>query len=225
MKLFRELLCLGLARVAAVSVGLALCGCVTDKPSGSPDLTSEPVKPTTNIVASTSPGAPISEAEPIRDVLHVGDTVMVSGITGSEYIKFEEQKENIKEDGTISLHLIGRIKAAGKTAGELQKELQEKYAAYYKRLTIIVRTEGRFYSVGGEVKNPNRFAYQIGLTLLGAIQAAGDFTDYANRTKVQINRANGQKITVNCKKVIQNPQKYDVPIYPGDVIHVPKSIL
>ena len=225
MKLFREACRLVVVLVAIGSIGLLWAGCVTDHPSGSPDSPGETAQHSAKVATNSPDATTTSTSEPVRETLHVGDAITVSFVTLNEFIKLEPHLENIKEDGTITLHLIGPIKAVGKTASELQKEIQDAYVPkYFKRLTIIVKTEGRFYTVGGEVRRPDKFAYLTGLTLLGAIQSAGDFTDFANRHKVQINRTNGQKIMVDCKKVIKDPKKYDVLINPGDVIHVPKGI-
>ena len=225
MKFFREAFRLVMVCIAAGSIGLLWSGCATDHSSGSPDSAGEKIPHSTGAATNSASRATASTFEPVRETLHVGDAITVTFITLNEYLKLEDHKESIKEDGTITLHLVGPVKAAGKTASELQKEIQDGYVPkFFRRLTVIVKTEGRFYSVGGEVKRPDKFGYITGLTVLGAIQSAGDFTDFANRRKVQINRTNGQKIMVDCKKAIKDPQKYDVLISPGDVIHVPKSL-
>ncbi len=64
-------------------------------------------------------------------------------------------EETIKEDGTITLPLIGSVYAVGKTAGELQNEIYTNYVPkYYVRLTVTVKSGDRVYYVGGEVKSP-----------------------------------------------------------------------
>ena len=137
-----------------------------------------------------------------------------------------KHEETVREDGNINPPFLGHsVKAAGKTIGMLQEELQNLYVpAYYSRaLTVTVTIEERWVYVGGEVKSPNRYIYSGEPTTLKAIQTAGDFTDFAKRTKVQITRASGRKETVNCTKAIKNP-KLDLPIYPGDQIFVPRRL-
>ncbi|MEP6662615.1 MAG: polysaccharide biosynthesis/export family protein [Verrucomicrobiota bacterium] len=152
--------------------------------------------------------------------LRVGDTVQVdfSRIGDREIPRHEEQ---IKDDGTISLYLIGSVKAAGKTTGQLQNEIQTAYNKYYVSMTVTVRAPDRFFSVGGQVKLPNRFVYVGGTTVIKAIQAAGDFTDYAKKTKVQLTRTNGKRYVINYEKALRNPS-LDLPVYPGDYIYVPQ---
>ena len=151
--------------------------------------------------------------------LRVGDTVRIDfSNVGGQLPPHEEQ---IKEDGTITLYLVNSVKAAGKTTGELQNELQEKYRKYYGAMTVTVKAPDRFYSVGGQVRTPKRDVYIGSTTVLKAIQSAGDFTEFADEKNVRLTRANGETVTVNCKKARQDPS-LDLPVYPGDLIHVPR---
>jgi protein involved in polysaccharide export with SLBB domain len=196
-----------IAVLAILSAGLVFSGCgtlATNTSSGSSSASSEPVK------------------DPVNDPLRVGDTIKLD-FSGPERPP-QSQEEQIKEDGTINPNLIGPIKAAGKTSGQLQRDLNEAYKKYYRNLTVTVRTSDRFFYVGGEVKMPNRQLYLGGVTVLKAIQSAGDFTDFANKRKVRIIRANGKVQTVDCRKAQENPE-FDLPVYPGDTINVPRSLL
>jgi len=129
----------------------------------------------------------------------------------------------VSEDGTITLPLIQSVKAAGKTAGELQKDIHDAYVPkFYLRLTVTVRVQERLYYVGGEVKAPNRQVWSSEITLTKAIQTAGDFTDWANKKKVTITRADGKTVgPINCTKILEG-KLADPPISPGDKIYVPR---
>jgi polysaccharide export outer membrane protein len=152
----------------------------------------------------------------------VGETVTVT-FTGAP-TPIESHMEPIKEDGTINLDLIGKIKAVGKTAGELQNEIYTSYVPkYYTRLTVTVNTGDRVYYVGGEVRGPGRQLYVDGMTVVKAIQSAGGLTDFANHHKVWLTHANGQRIKVDFDKALQNPSK-DPSVYPDDQINVEKSL-
>ena len=91
---------------------------------------------------------------------------------------------------------------------------------FYKRLTVTVSTERRVYYVGGQVKGPGRQEYIGTITVTKAIQSAGDFTDFAAKTRVELTRADGRKVMVNCNKAAKDPS-LDPPVYPGDKINVP----
>jgi len=136
----------------------------------------------------------------------------------------ERHEEQIREDGYFNPPYLGRpIKAAEKSIGELQAELQKLYVPdYFKSATVTVRRQDSYFFVGGEVKNSGQKPYLTEMTVLKAIQAAGDFTDFSKKTKIQVIRANGHKEKpVNYNKAIVNP-KLDLPIFPGDQIIVPK---
>jgi protein involved in polysaccharide export with SLBB domain len=131
----------------------------------------------------------------------------------------------IKPDGTITLIHNKTFQAAGKTPSELEKEIRKTYVPdYYRQMTVQVRLNDtkRLYYVGGEVRSPGRQMYLGRVTVLKAIQSAGDFTDFANRGGVTLTRADGKQIKINCKKALENPAKYDVDVFPGDTIHVPR---
>ncbi len=165
------------------------------------------------------PGAPKSQPCQL-DELRTGDMVTVT-YSDVPPPGIPEQKVRVKDDGTISLPQNLSVVVAGKKIGLVEKEIVEQLRKFYNQISVSVKTEDRWYSVGGEVKNPGQQIYYGETTVVRAIQARGDFTDYAQRSKVLIHRANGQLEIVNCKKAIRNP-KYDVQICPGDAILVPR---
>jgi polysaccharide export outer membrane protein len=196
MKLFYRPLCLEWCACGLLLLGLVLSGCSSLSPEDS---------------TSGNPDAPR---------FHVGETVIVD-LTGTAD-QIPEHSEPIKEDGTITLPYIGAVQAAGKTPGQLQNEIHNLYVPkYYVRLTVTVKSEDRVYYVGGEVKQPGRQLYVGETTVTKAIQSAGDFTDFASRSKVWLIRANGKRIKVNCNKAFENPS-LDLSVYPGDQIQVPR---
>lgn len=157
-------------------------------------------------------------------VFQIGDLIIVSFSDTLEPLQPHE--ERIKEDGFITLPMIGPVKALGKTPGELQKEIQEKYVPkYYRRLTVTVKYQAQelSYSVLGEVRVPGPKPYLGVTTVTKAIGAAGGLTDYASKRNIWLIRANGTKIKVNYRKAINDP-KFDPQVFPGDSINVEKSI-
>jgi polysaccharide export outer membrane protein len=158
--------------------------------------------------------------------LHIGDTVSISysGMP-AEDTDFQPVEKPIKEDGTITLPSIGRVKAAGKTPGELEDAIHDLYVPkWVTHLTVTVKTTSdRVYYVRGEVKAPGRMIYAGSITVSKAITSAGDFTDFANRSKVYLIRANGDRFKLNVSKIL-NGEAPDPPVYPGDQIVVERSI-
>lgn len=155
---------------------------------------------------------------------HVGDTVTVAAVPPSGNITLVPTiTQRINEDGTISLSLIGSITAAGKTAEDLEKEIHDKYVPkYFPELTVTARGEARYFYVDGEVQQRGQHEYPGEMSIVKAIAAAGGFTDFAKQTKVRLTRGSHTEI-VNVRRAIADP-KYDIPVYPGDKIHVPRRI-
>ena len=151
--------------------------------------------------------------------LRVGDLVIITFQNAPDLNLHEER---IKEDGSITLKHIGSMKAAGKTRGELQKDIQTAYVPkYYPNLVATIKAEDRYFFVAGDVKMPNRYVYAGQTTVLNCIATANGFTEYARKTKVVVTRVDGKQYTVDCEKAEKNP-KLDLPIYPGDRIFVPR---
>lgn len=189
-------------------------GCTSYGQNASPSSLSGS-SPTNAVTASAS--------HLLRDPLRVADRVHIEFHGTPETIPYSEQE--ISEDGSITLQYIGHVQAAGKTPGELEKEIEAKYEnGYYTHIGITVTPTGRFFYVGGQV-NPSstggRVMYAGPITVTQAIYAAGDFTDFANKKKVQLTRVDGKIITVNCVDALQHPEK-DPPVFPGDRIYVPR---
>jgi len=221
MKLFWKLSGLALLVCGTLLAGAMLTGCASS--SDNPVFSENPDVPSPTMTGS--PGDTISSgADAAR--FHVGETVIItfSGIDSEDLLQMPPSTQTVNEDGTISLPYIGSVKAIGKTPGELQNDIHDLYVPkYYVRLTIAVNSEDRVFYVGGEVKMPGREIYVGTTTVTKAIQSAGDFTDFANRGKVWLIRADGQRIKVNCNKALEDPSQ-DLPVYPGDQIQVPRRL-
>jgi polysaccharide export outer membrane protein len=72
--------------------------------------------------------------EPYR--LFVGDTIQVTSTTDST---LNQPTVQILSDGTISLPLVGVVRAAGKTINNIQRELNDRYIKYVKNPEIVVQ--------------------------------------------------------------------------------------
>jgi polysaccharide export outer membrane protein len=133
--------------------------------------------------------------------------------------------ETIRRDGFITPPLVGKqIKAEGKTIEELQEELHDLYVpSYYKTLTITITAEERYFFVGGMVATPGMIPYRADMTLLKALQAAGDLTIWAAKGRVVINRNDGVTEEYDVDDLLKDPSK-DPVVYPGDSVHVPRRI-
>ena len=88
---------------------------------------------------------------------------------------------------------------------------------------MTIQPQERFYFVDGEVKEPNRQIYLSSTTVLKAIASSKGFTDFADKAKVRVIRADGTTQIVNCKRALKDP-RLDLEVFPGDTVIVPRSI-
>ena len=160
---------------------------------------------------------------PSSDLLEPGNPVTIS-FSGLSTVPLPFTCR-IREDGTITPpYLNKQIKAAGKTIGALEQELEKEYVPkIYRTINVTIRTAERFYFVGGEVRQPSRQPYIGRITVSQAIQSAGDFTDFADQRKVRVFRSNNKVEIVDCKAALEDPTK-DLLIYPGDRIVVDSKL-
>ncbi len=209
----------GVAGLGFVLAGILLVGCQTDSSNqySFDPLTGNP--PPMTPTGGTGSGQAATKPP---GVLQVGDEVVVSF---NDLVNIVAPVDDqIKNDGTITLIYNEKFEAAGKTVGELQADIRKRYVpAYFVNMTPNVKVQDRFYSVGGEVRSPNRFLWTGSMTVLQAINTAGGFTDFAKKTKVSLTRVSGEQLTINCKTAIDHPE-LDLPVYPGDKLHVPKRL-
>ena len=190
---------------------LALTGCSLFSHSGK--------KADINAAPEFVPNA--GENSPPR--LHIGDVVSIT-FTGLPD-PLEAQDKPIKEDGTITLPDVGRVKAVGKTIGELEDTIHDLYVPkIYTHLNVTVKTSSdRVYYLSGEVKAPGRLIYAGPITVSKAITSAGGFTDFASHSSVWLVRANGDRFKLNVDDIMDGSLA-DPPVYPGDQIQVNKRL-
>jgi polysaccharide export outer membrane protein len=202
---------------ASVSVlaGIVLSGCGS---TGDPIFTDNPNAPA--MTGSATNGDQSAAAR-----FQAGETVIVATSTGSDSsnpgpIGAAGQGYLIADDGSISLPLIGRIQAAGKTPGELQNDIDKAYVPeYFLHLTTTVTGQARVFYVGGEVGHPGPEVYVGQTTVTTAIQAAGDLGQFASHSRIWLTHPDGTRIQVNYDKALNDPAK-DPPVFPGDKIEV-----
>lgn len=159
-------------------------------------------------------------------VFRNGDTIelRIGGVPGDE-TQLVTGAYTVDGEGYVNLPHIGKVRAAGLNQAALQRAIESAYRSgeIYTNptITITVPTTLRFVNVSGDVRQPRRVEYTSDLTVLGAISAAGGFTEYADQRKVRLLRA-GQVRVIDIKAVRSNPS-LDVQLLPGDQIEVPQS--
>lgn len=190
--------------------------------SSTPTAEATDPAPVAGTEAEGTNGPPATTADITFSRIAIGDSLIFvfSDAVGAP----PALEERVKEDGTVTLMENQTFVSAGKTIGDLEKEVRERYVPkYYVRLTVNIKPQERCFYIGGEVKSPGRQAYQPKITVLRAIQSAGDFTDFAKRTKVELYRGDDLYI-IDCVKARKVPS-LDMEVLPNDSIRVPRKML
>ena len=118
-------------------------------------------------------------------------------------------------NGRFTMHLIGKVSAAGMTPTELEALLVSKLKPDYlvnPRISVRIQNFRPFYIIG-EVKKPSSYPYVDGMSYLTAVAIAGGFTYRAKKGDVYVVRGDDAdreevKLDVNEKA------------RPGDIIRV-----
>jgi protein involved in polysaccharide export with SLBB domain len=169
---------------------------------------------------------PVAPAAASDAAFRTGDTIelRIGGVPAEE-TQLITGSYTVDGEGFVNLPHIGKVRAAGLSQASLQRAIESAYRGkeIYTNptITVTVPTTLRFVNVSGDVRQPRRVEYTSDLTVLGAISAAGGFTDYADQRKVRLMRG-GQVQMVDIKAVRSNPS-LDIILLPGDQIEVPQS--
>jgi polysaccharide export outer membrane protein len=137
----------------------------------------------------------------------------------------------VSENGMISLPLLGEVQAAGLDRADLEKKIAamlEKNYLKNAQVTIFIKEfQSKKISVMGAVREPGMHDLIGRQSLLQVISMAGGLSEQASDSVVifrQFRSLPGQSLVVRLDDLLlkANP-KYNIPIFPGDVINVPGS--
>jgi len=133
-----------------------------------------------------------ADPPPREIVLGVGDVVEIN---------VWEQKDLASEtvvrpDGTITMPLVGDLKAAGETPTTLKNRIKTQLQAYVKmqgtEVTVAVKSWRSYrFTIQGEVSKAGVFSSDQFLTVSDALALAGGLTEYADRGRLVIIRKAG----------------------------------
>jgi polysaccharide biosynthesis/export protein len=140
------------------------------------------------------------------------------------------QEVRVEADGSVRLALIGSTKLAGLTAQQaaklIENELKSRNFLVNPQVNVLVKEfESQGVSITGEVQHPGMYPVLGQRTLLDVVSMAGGLTNLAD-SKVTIKRRTGQEETISVKLKHNDAQtsiQNNVPVYPGDLIVVPRA--
>ena len=130
---------------------------------------------------------------------------------------------SVQQDGTITLHRLGAIKAEGFTRKELAKKIQNGLLAYTKEPIVQVEYLNHKLTIIGEVRSPQVLKLpQDQITILEALVLSGDITLDGVRNNITIIREEGtdkkvKHINLEDHSIFTSPWYY---VKPNDIILV-----
>ncbi|HWA02251.1 MAG TPA: polysaccharide biosynthesis/export family protein [Rhizomicrobium sp.] len=144
-----------------------------------------------------------------------GDKVRVT-VYGEEDLSGEFQVDSA---GYLRLPLIGQVHAGGRSAYQLESEVESELENGYlrtPRVNVEVTTYRPFYILG-QVNRPGQYAYVSNMSALDAVALAGGYTDHAVESTLYV-RHEGET------KEHEVPADESVKIRPGDVVRVEQTL-
>ncbi len=138
----------------------------------------------------------------------------------------------IRPDGTVTMPLIGDMRAAGKTPSQLKSEIEKRIQDFVKlegtAVTVSVTAINSYrFTVSGEVVRPGVFQATHYTTVAEAIALAGGFTRFAKRNEIVIQRRDpktGQvrQIPIAYGLIANGEQpEMNLVLLAGDSLHIP----
>jgi polysaccharide biosynthesis/export protein len=138
---------------------------------------------------------------------------------------------NVRPDGTITMALVGDVRAAGRTPTQLTDEISKRLKTFIKEEQAIVSiavTEVNSYrfTVSGNAEKPGVFNLKYYATVQDAIALAGGLNKFASAHKLVILRpqTNGgvRKVPIDYDRISsgEHPEE-NIVILAGDTLFIP----
>jgi polysaccharide export outer membrane protein len=176
-----------------------IAGCSSSKPT--------PVEAAA--VAGAAGGGPIEDISSYK--LGPGDALRVTVFRHDDL----SGEFTLDGEGYFAMPLVGEILGGGRTARQLEDEVEIalKSGGYLvdPQVSIEVLNYRPFYIIG-EVNNPGSFEYVNGMTVINAVALAGGFTYRADQDDVVISRGGSSGPALQAAP--------DTKVLPGDIIEV-----
>lgn len=134
----------------------------------------------------------------------------------------------VSESGSINLPLIGDVRASGRTAQELEREISLQLGKKYlqkPQVTIFVREyNSQRVTLEGAVKKPGVYPLRGKTTLLQVIAMSEGLGEISDSTVVVFRQTNGQRTAAKFDiSAIRSGSATDPVLQAGDTIVAPTS--
>jgi polysaccharide export outer membrane protein len=161
--------------------------------------------------------------------LGVGDSISINVWESKDF----NTDAMIRPDGTITMPLIGDIKAVGETPSTLKAKIKARLGDYVRlgsssEITVAVKTWRSYrFTIQGEVTHAGVFTADQYVTIADAMAIAGGPSKFAKRNEITLLRRDPK--TGDIRKIpldydlIASGKRQDMNIYvlTGDTIWVP----
>jgi len=157
-------------------------------------------------------------------VIGIADVVRVS-VWKDESLSTEAI---VRPDGTITMPVVGELRAAGRTASQLQQDAAQRLTTIVKDAVVtvsVVEINSYRFTVAGNVEHPGLFTSRYFVTVSEALALAGGPNRYASTDQVVIVRSTpsgGKRIPIDYDAILsgKHPEQ-DIVILAGDAVRVP----
>jgi polysaccharide biosynthesis/export protein len=161
-------------------------------------------------------------------VLGVGDVIGIN-VWENNNLSVEA---TIRPDGTITMPLVGDLKASGETPTTLKNRIKTQLQAYVKmqgtEVTVAVRSWRSYrFTIQGEVSKAGVFSADSFVTVNDALALAGGLTRFAKRNEITLTRKDRKSgevrhIPLDYEALASGKRPdMNIIVLPGDTIWVP----
>lgn len=170
------------------------------------------------------------ESKPIRRdyTLQAGDVIRVQVFQEPDL----DREIRISQEGEVSLPLIGKIPAQGRTLSQIEQTVRDLYDRDYlvnpQVNVVVIKYQVRSVNVLGSVNSPQSVEYppEQDLTLIDAISRAGGFNRLADRKRVRLTRTfpdgRVENFTINADELMSGASNKSWVLLRDDVVFVPE---
>src|SRR5262245_9110363 len=156
--------------------------------------------------------------------LRAGDLARVT-VFGSPELSAELR---ISQTGSITCPLIGPVQVAGKSSGEVEKLLAQKYVdgGFLKQpqiAVLVVEYESQKVSVLGLVAKPGQYALRANGNIMDMLAEAGGFVPQTAADEATLLRADGSKEAIDLDALFRGDQRQNITVLGGDRLYVPRA--
>jgi polysaccharide export outer membrane protein len=137
----------------------------------------------------------------------------------------------VRPDGTFSLPLVGDVRAAGRTPGQVRDDISQRLAAFIKDESAVVTVtvsaiHSYRFTISGNIEKAGEYTPAHYVTVSEAIALAGGPNKFAVPEETVIIRTDAAKgvrrIPVDYLSIMSGAHpEQDLPLLAGDSIYVP----